>query len=255
MNLFDITGRKAIVAGGAGDLGRTIVEYLCQAGVDVVILDIAEDVEEFALSLTKNTPLALGSATGLRVNLANREMLANKFTQAVEILGTLDILVCVQGIQRRYPAEVFPLEVWDEVIEINLTSIFELCQLAGRVMLKKGYGKIINFASMNSFTGGITIPAYAASKAGVALLTKALSNEWASKGICVNAIAPGYMHTKMTAAIYDDPVRHKEILSRIPVERWGKPEDLCGPLIFLASPASDYVTGHILPVDGGWMGR
>jgi 2-dehydro-3-deoxy-D-gluconate 5-dehydrogenase len=255
MNMFDLIGRKAIVAGGAGDLGRTVVEYLCQAGVDVVILDIAEDVEDFARSLAKEPSSTRGSAVGLRLDLADRAMLASKFAQAVEILGTLDILVCVQGIQRRYPAENFPLEVWDEVLEINLTSIFELCQLAGRVMLAKGYGKIINFASMNSFTGGITIPAYAASKAGVALLTKALSNEWASKGICVNAIAPGYMHTKMTAAIYDDPVRYQEVLSRIPVARWGKPEDLCGPLLFLASPASDYVTGHILPVDGGWMGR
>lgn len=252
MTLFDLTGKKAIVGGGAGDLGRAMVASLHDAGVEVVILDRSEEVEKFAESLTKE---GRPRVTGVRVDLADREDLVRGFEKALEILGTVDILVNAQGIQRRYPAEEFPLEVWDEVIETNLTSVFELCQLAGRVMLEKGYGKIINIASMNSFTGGITIPAYAASKAGVALVTKALSNEWASRGVTVNAIAPGYMDTKMTAALVADPVRNERILARIPVGRWGRPKDLCGPLLFLASPASDYVTGLVMPVDGGWMGR
>ena len=148
----------------------------------------------------------------------------------------------------------FPLEVWDEVIEINLTSVFELCQLGGRVMLLQGHGKIVNLASMQSFNGGFTIPAYAASKAGVAILTKSLSNEWTGKGITVNSIAPGYFDTKMTAGVKQDPVRYQQILARIPAGRWGVPEDLIGPLLFLCSPASDYVSGVVFPVDGGMLG-
>ncbi len=250
--LFDLTGKQAIVAGGAGDLGRTIVVGLRDAGVQVVVLDVVEDVVSWAESLCiPGRP----HVTGLRSDLTQRVSLPQVFESAMKVLGTLDILVNAQGIQRRYPAEAFPLEEWDRVIEINLTSIFELCQMAGRVMLKQGKGKIINIASMNSFTGGITIPAYSASKAGVALLTKALANEWSSRGINVNAIAPGYMDTKMTAAIKADPVRNPQILARIPVGRWGRPEDLVGPLLFLASAASDYVTGDVLPVDGGWMAR
>jgi 2-deoxy-D-gluconate 3-dehydrogenase len=175
------------------------------------------------------------------------------FNQALETLGGLDILVNCQSIQRRYPAEDFPLETWDQVIEINLTSVFEISQLAGREMLKKGRGKIINIASMQSFNGGVNIPAYAASKGGVAILTKSLCNAWASRGINVNAIAPGYFDTKMTAGVKADPVRYQQILSRIPVGRWGIPDDICGPLLFLASPASDYLNGVILPVDGGML--
>jgi 2-dehydro-3-deoxy-D-gluconate 5-dehydrogenase len=252
MGLFDLAGKKAIVAGGTGDLGRALVIGLRDAGVQVVVLGRGASVTKLVESLTAP---GQSRVSGVAADLANRVDLSRGFEEALAILGGLDILVNAQGIQRRYPAEEFPLEIWDEILETNLTSVFELCQLAGRVMLKQGRGKIINIASMNSFTGGITIPAYAASKAGVALLTKALSNEWAGKGINVNAIAPGYMDTKMTAAIKADPVRNPQILARIPVGRWGKPEDLVGPLLFLASSASDYVTGDILPVDGGWMGR
>lgn len=253
MNLFDLTGKKAIVAGGGGDLGRAMVAGLQDAGVTIVVLDIDPAIEQFAASL--NAP-GKAQVTGMIANLGDRADLARAFAAALQALGgRLDILVNAQGIQRRYPAEQFPLEVWDQVLEINLTSVFELCQLAGRVMLQQGKGKIINIASLNAFTGGITIPAYAASKAGVALLTRALSNEWASKGISVNAIAPGYMDTKMTTAIKNDPVRNPTILARIPIGRWGVPEDLVGPLLFLASEASNYVSGDVLPVDGGWMGR
>ena len=252
-SLFDLTGKRALVAGGTGDLGRVMVKGLHDAGVQVVVLGSSEGVDALVASL--DAP-GKSRVTGVRANLADRTDLAHGFERALQTLdGKLDILVNAQGIQRRYPAEEFPVEVWDQVLEVNLTSVFELCQLAGRVMLKQGRGKIINIASMNSYTGGITIPAYAASKAGVALLTKALCNEWSSKGINVNALAPGYMDTKMTAAIKADPVRNPQILARIPIGRWGTPEDLVGPLLFLASSASDYLTGIILPVDGGWMAR
>ncbi len=252
MRLFDLDGNKAIVAGGAGDLGKVVASGLRDAGVEVAILDKAEDLAEIvqALSLPGQPPV-----TGVHADLADRSDLPRGFATALQTLGTVDILINIQGIQRRFPAEDFPLDAWDEVIEVNLTSVFELCQLAGKVMLSKGHGKIVNFASLNSFTGGTTIPAYSASKAGVALLTKALSNDWAARGITVNAIAPGYMDTKMTAAIKADPVRNPQILSRIPIGRWGTGADLIGPVLFLSSPASDYVTGVVLPVDGGWMGR
>jgi 2-deoxy-D-gluconate 3-dehydrogenase len=249
--LFDLGGRKAVVAGGAGDLGRVMVEALAHAGVEVVVLDVAEDLKGWVESLRAN-----GKATvhGIRSDLTDREDLRSGFGQALAILGSVDILVNAQGIQRRFPAEEFPLEVWDEVLEVNLTSVFAMCQLAGRVMLARKYGKIINIASMQSFTGGYTIPAYAASKAGVAQITKAFANEWTGRGVTVNAIAPGYMDTKMTAGVKADPVRYERILARIPAGRWGRPEDMCGPLLFLAAPASDYVSGVILPVDGGMLG-
>ncbi len=251
-NPFDLTGKKAIVAGGTGDLGRGIVAALRDAGADVVILGRSENTLQVAKELERGGEARIA---GIRVDLTDRRALREAFEQALELLGTVDVLVNSQGIQRRYPAEEFPIEEWDEVIEVNLTSVFELCQLAGRVMLAKGHGKIINIGSLNGFTGGITIPAYAASKGGVAQITKSFSNEWAARGVSVNAIAPGYMDTRMTEALVNDPVRNAQILARIPVGRWGRPEDLGGPVVFLASSASDYVTGHVMPVDGGWMGR
>jgi 2-deoxy-D-gluconate 3-dehydrogenase len=177
------------------------------------------------------------------------------FEECLAQLGTLDILIVNHGIQRRHPAEEFPIEDWDEVLEVNLTSMFMLDQLAGQVMLAKGKGKIINVASLMVFIGGITVPAYAAAKGGVGQLTKALSNEWASRGVNVNAIAPGYMATEMNEALMADPNRSKMISSRIPAQRWGQPDDMKGVAIFLASDASDYVNGAIIPVDGGWLGR
>ncbi len=247
---FDLSGSKALVCGGAGDLGGAIVSALHAAGVAVVVLDFISDFDAWIAQRRQgqNPPL-----DGIRVNLTDRDELVKAFNRAVELLDGLDILVNCQGIQKRYPPEDFPLETWDEVIEINLTSVFEVCQLAGRVMLKKGRGKIINIASMQSFNGGMNIPAYAASKGGVAILTKSLCNAWASRGINVNAIAPGYFDTKMTAGVKADPVRYQNILARIPTGRWGDPSDICGPLLFLASPASDYMNGVILPVDGGML--
>jgi 2-deoxy-D-gluconate 3-dehydrogenase len=247
---FELKGSKALVCGGAGDLGSAIVMALYDAGVDVVVIDVIPDMDQWvALRKKGQRPLL----AGIRVDLTDRADLVRGFNQAIEILGGLDILVNCQSIQRRYPAEDFPLETWDQIIEINLTSVFEICQLAGREMLKKGRGKIINIASMQSFNGGVNIPAYAASKGGVAILTKSLCNAWAGHGINVNAIAPGYFDTKMTAGVKADPARYQQILARIPVGRWGTPDDICGPLLFLASPASDYLNGVILPVDGGML--
>ncbi len=247
---FDLNGCKALVCGGAGDLGGAIVSALNESGAEVVVLDLISDMDQWIANRKKDQNPLLA---GIRVNLTDRQDLVHGFNQAVEILGGIDILVNCQSIQRRYPAEDFPIETWDEIIEINLTSVFEICQLAGREMLKVGRGKIINIASMQSFNGGVNIPAYAASKGGVAILTKSLCNAWASRGINVNAIAPGYFDTKMTAGVKSDPVRYQQILARIPTGRWGLPEDICGPLLFLASSASDYLNGVILPVDGGML--
>jgi 2-deoxy-D-gluconate 3-dehydrogenase len=202
----------------------------------------------------------LGQAVGrpvhaLQADLSDRSELSRAFENGVEQLGGLDILVVNHGIQRRYPAEDFPVEDWDVILETNLTSMFLLNQLAGRVMLSQGHGKIINVASLLSFSGGITVPAYAAAKGGVAQLTKALANEWAGRGVNVNAVAPGYIETDSTSALLADPVRNRDITIRIPAGRWGQPEDLQGIVVFLASEASAYIHGVVIPVDGGWMAR
>src|SRR5581483_1838495 len=176
--------------------------------------------------------------------------------KTVDEFGSVDILVNNAGIIRRTPAVEYPQNYWDELIAVNLTAVFRLSQLAGQDMLKRGAkGKILNIASLLSFQGGILVPAYAAAKGGVAQLTKALANEWASKGINVNAIAPGYMATDNTAALREDPNRSRQILERIPAGRWGETSDIAGAAVFLCSSASDYVHGHIMLVDGGWMGR
>ncbi len=248
---FGIAGKKALISGGAGDLGGAVVVALHRAGASTMVLDTIEDLDRWA---EKKSQPGKPPIQGLQVDLSDRKALRNGFDRALDELGGLDILVNAQGIQRRYPVEDFPLDIWDEVIEINLTSVFEMCQLAGRVMLEKGSGKIINFASMQSFNGGKFIPAYAASKGGVAILTKSFSNAWANRGINVNAIAPGYFDTKMTAGVKDDPVRYEHILARIPAGRWGDPADIAGPVLFLASTASDYVNGVVFPVDGGMLG-
>jgi 2-deoxy-D-gluconate 3-dehydrogenase len=248
MELFDLTGKKALVtgAGGPQGLGRAIARGLQKAGATVAILGRSEQMFQVAKE---------DEFIPIQADLINRADLKRGFDLAVEKLGTLDILVNSHGVQRRHKAEVFPIEDWDLVLETNLTSVFELCQLAARVMLERGYGKIINVASMQTFFGGITIPAYAASKGAIGQLTKALANDWASRGINVNAIAPGYMDTPMNAALISDLQRSVEILARIPAGRWGIPDDMMGAAIFLASHASDYVHGAIIPVDGGWLGR
>ena len=173
----------------------------------------------------------------------------------VEKLGKIDILVNNGGIQRRSPAVSFAESDWDDVINVNLKAVWLLCQAAGRFMVEQQEGKIINTASLNSFQGGITVPAYASAKGAVAQLTKALSNEWAKENVNVNAIVPGYIATDMNEALIHDETRSRQILERIPAGRWGKPEDFMGSVVFLASDASNYVNGHLLTVDGGWMGR
>jgi 2-deoxy-D-gluconate 3-dehydrogenase len=251
MNLFDLSGKKAIVTGAAKGLGRGMAEGLHGAGAEIVIIDVADEVSSVACEL---------GAHGARVqavlaDLRKREELTAAFEQAVGKLdGALDILVNCAGIQRRKPCLDFTIEDWDDVVEVNLTAVFRLCQLAGRIMAEQGKGKIINVASALSFFGGYTVPAYAASKGGVAQVTKALSNEWAGLGINVNAIAPGYMDTSMNVALINDPVRNSKILARIPAGRWGKPEDLKGVAVFLASEASNYLSGAVIPVDGGYLG-
>jgi 2-deoxy-D-gluconate 3-dehydrogenase len=175
--------------------------------------------------------------------------------ETVTRFGRVDILINNAGTIRRAPAADFSEEDWSFVLEVNLSSVFRLSQAAGRVMLAQGAGKIVNVASLLSFQGGVTVPAYAASKGGVAQLTKALANEWAGRGVNVNAIAPGYMRTDNTAALQSDETRNRQILERIPAGRWGETDDLAGAAVFLASAASDYLHGHVLVVDGGWLGR
>jgi 2-deoxy-D-gluconate 3-dehydrogenase len=194
-------------------------------------------------------------ALALRGDLADRSTPERLVSEVVQGFGKLDLLINNAGTIRRAPAREFSDEDWDHVIEVNLSSVFRLCRAAAGGMLECKRGKIVNIASLLSFQGGITVPAYAASKGGVAQLTKALANEWASKGVNVNAIAPGYIRTENTRALQENPTRNRQILERVPAERWGDPEDIAGAAVFLCSRAADYVHGHVLTVDGGWMGR
>lgn len=249
---FSLKNKKAIVVGGAGDLGIAMVEAISQAGAQAVVIDFDERVFEICESFKKDGL----NVSALKANVSQIEQIKDSYNKALEALGgTVDILINSAGIQRRYPSEDFPDEEWSKVISINLDATFYYCKYAGNTMLKNGGGKIINIASLMSFLGGITIPAYAASKGGVGQLTKALSNDWAAKGICVNAIAPGYMDTQLNTAIVNDKKRTDEVFIRVPMKRWGTGEDLKGLTVFLASSASDYVTGTIIPVDGGYLGR
>lgn len=252
MDMFNLQGKKAIVTGGSQGLGFGMAEGLLEAGVEVVIFDISPRLSEVVAGLK-----ARGFAChGITVNVADRAQREAAFAKAVELLGgRLDVLVNAAGIQRRHFSEEFPLEDWDLVIDVNQTAPFALCQLAAHVMIPQGSGKIINIASMLSFFGGYTVPAYAASKGAVAQFTKALANEWASKGLNINAIAPGYMATDMNTALINDEGRNTEITARIPARRWGTPDDMKGPVLFLASAASDYLNGAVIPVDGGYLCR
>lgn len=252
MDLFDLTGKKALVTGGSRGLGRAMAEGLLEAGAEVIITGVSDRVLKTAAELKeKGYPVS-----GLSFDLSEREEIKKSFQDVMaDFEGQLDILVNNAGIQRRNKAEEFSEKDWDDVIEVNLNSVFILSQLAAKEMLKNDGGKIINIASLLSFFGGYTVPAYAASKGGVAQLTKALANEWAAKGINVNAVAPGYMDTDMNTALVNNPERNELIMSRIPAGRWGKPEDMKGIVIFLASRASNYLNGAVIPVDGGYLGR
>ena len=244
-NMFDISGKKAIVTGGTRGLGYSMAEALCEAGCDVVIIGSSDRVHESAKKL---------NCKAVQADLGIKEENYRAFNESLAQLGgDLDILVNCAGVIHRHPAEQFPYDDWAHVLDVNLNSVWILCQEAGKVMLPKGSGKIINVASMLSFFGGQTVPAYAASKGAVMQLTKALTNEWAGKGINVNAIAPGYMETDLNAALIANPQRFETISARIPAGRWGKADDMKGLTVFLASSASDYISGAIIPVDGGYM--
>ncbi len=249
--MFELKGKKAIVSGGAQGLANAMAEGLMEAGAEVTIIDMSPKTKEVAAGFTERGFLCHGLIANLGLEEAREEAVA----ACIETMGGLDIIVNAAGIQRRHRSEEFPLSDWEAVINVNLTAVFSMCQHAAKHFLKNGGGKIVNIASMLSYFGGYTVPAYAASKGGVAQITKAFANEWADKGINVNALAPGYMDTPMNVALVNDPDRNEEILKRIPAKRWGKPADLKGPVVFLASPASDYLNGAIIPVDGGYLGR
>jgi 2-deoxy-D-gluconate 3-dehydrogenase len=250
---FRLDGRVALVTGAARGLGQGIALGLAEAGADTAVLDV------LPLDETCERVEAEGGecrAFSFDLREANAKLAENIVRDCVSELRRLDVLVNNAGVIRRAPALEFGEEDWEDVISVNLSSAFYLSQAAARHFDEAGHGgKIINMASVISFQGGILIPSYAASKAGLANLTQALSNEWASQGINVNAIAPSYMTTEMTAALRGDEERADELLGRIPAGRWGEPEDLKGAAVFLASDAADYVHGAILPVDGGWLGR
>lgn len=248
---FKLTGKNALVTGSAQGLGAGIAIALAQAGANVTLHGydqiLPETVEEI-----KKTGVKYIEIVG---DVCDKAVCTNLVDETVKSFGSIDILVNNAGTIRRAPAAEHSEEFWNTVIDTNLNSVFRISQYAGNKMLAQGSGKIINIASLLSFQGGILVPGYAAAKGGVAQLTKALANEWASKGINVNAIAPGYMATDNTKALRADAARSSQILERIPAGRWGLPSDLGGTAVFLASAASNYVNGHVLVVDGGWLCR
>jgi len=252
VNPFDLTGRVALVTGASRGIGAAMARGLAAAGADVLLHARRTEPAEVAAAIASEHRV---KASCLAADLEKREEADTVVPRAIAAAGRLDILVNNAGVIRRANAADYSDEDWDAVLEVDLTSVFRLCRAAGRHMLERGRGKIVNVASLLSFQGGIRVPAYAAAKAGVAQLTKALANEWAGKGVNVNAIAPGYVRTDNTRALAEDQVRYTQILERIPAGRWGEPQDLAGAVVFLASPAADYVHGHVLVVDGGWMGR
>jgi 2-deoxy-D-gluconate 3-dehydrogenase len=248
---FRLDGSSALVTGAATGIGAAIAEALAAAGADVACHGNSRPPDA-----TAERVRALGrKALAVRGDLAQRETPAKLVQATLEAFGRMDLLINNAGTIRRGPAAEFSEADWSTVIEVNLSSVFRLCQLAGRHMLEQGRGKIVNIASLLSFQGGVTVPSYAAAKGGVAQLTKALANEWAARGVNVNAIAPGYIRTENTAALQRNETRNRQITERIPAGRWGEPADLGGAVVFLCAPASDYVHGHVLVVDGGWMGR
>jgi 2-dehydro-3-deoxy-D-gluconate 5-dehydrogenase len=249
---FGLHGKVALVTGSSQGLGKAMARALAQSGADVIVN--GRDAAKLAPVVAEISALGV-KATAIAADLGNRADVQRLIDQAIAWQGHLDILVNNAGIIKRTPAADHTDADWDAVIDVNLNGVFTACRAAGKHMIARGSGKIINIASLLTFFGGITVPGYAASKGAVGQLTKALSNEWSSKGVNVNAIAPGYMRTDNTAALQADVVRSKEILSRIPAARWGEPGDLEGAIVFLASPASDYLSGHVMAVDGGWCGR
>ena len=251
LNAFDLTGKVAIVTGCATGLGQGMTLALAQAGCDIV------GVNRNIPQQTAEQVLALGRRfTAIQADLSRQDAIADIVAQAVSAMGRVDILVNNAGTIRRADALTFSEKEWDDVLNLNLKSVFFLSQAVARQFIRQGSGgKIINIASMLSFQGGIRVPSYTASKSGVLGLTRLMATEWAGQNINVNAIAPGYMATDNTRQLRDDADRSKEILDRIPAGRWGVPDDLQGPVVFLASQAANYINGYTLAVDGGWLAR
>jgi len=248
---FDLTGTTAVVTGAKRGIGFAMADALAAAGADII--GVSATLEPTGSKIAAAVEGHGRRFSGRQVDFADR---AAVIALGEELAGLdVDILVNNAGTIERAPAADHPLEWWDRVLEVDLTSAFVLTQAVGRSMIARGRGKVIFTASLLSFQGGINVPGYAAAKSGIAGLTKALANEWTSKGVTVNAIAPGYIATDNTQALQDDPDRSSAILARIPAGRWGRADDLAGATVFLASRASDYVSGIVLPVDGGWLGR
>jgi 2-deoxy-D-gluconate 3-dehydrogenase len=247
---FSLTGKTALVTGASKGIGASIAIAMAQAGADVVLVGRSQD----SLSATRSAIENLGRTTeALIADVESRDQIAAAL-ESIEQLN-VEIVVNNAGSISRAPAIETSLEDWDRIIDTNLNSVFQISQLCAKSMLAKGHGRIINIASLLSFQGGINVPAYTASKHAVAGVTKALANEWGAKGVTVNAIAPGYISTDNTQALRNDVDRNTSILARIPIGRWGTPEDLAAVAVFLASPAASYINGEIITVDGGWMGR
>ncbi|CAF9922339.1 MAG: hypothetical protein ALECFALPRED_002061 [Alectoria fallacina] len=256
-SVFSLEGQTALVTGGTRGIGQAMALALAAGGANILLVQ-----RNTAHTETKTAIEKLNRKAGIyEADLSSEESVAALVPAILRDGYRIDILLNCAGVQRRHPSHEFPIQEWNEILQVNLTTVFTLCRDVGAHMLEQGLnaagrrGSIINIASLLSFQGGITVPAYAASKGGVSQLTKALANEWAGKGISVNAIAPGYVATEMNSALMEDEERAKSILGRIPAGRWGTPEDFKGPVLFLASAASQYVSGECLVVDGGWMGR
>lgn len=249
---FKLGGKIALVTGASGGLGQAIAVALAEAGADVAVHSHHTNGADETRSLIEKTGRKSLAVFG---EMSDKSVPQKLIDEVISKFGRIDILINNAGTIRRTPAVDFSEEDWMTVLEVNLSSVFRLSQAAGKKMIEQGAGKIVNIASLLSFQGGITVPAYTASKSGVAGLTKALANEWAKFNVNVNAIAPGYMVTNNTTALRADETRNRQILERIPAGRWGESEDIAGAAVFLSSAASEYLQGHILVVDGGWMAR
>ena len=245
-----LEGKIAVVTGANRGIGKAIAVAYAREGAHVAL--VCRNTPDVTI---KEIEDAGGSCTAFRYDFSSVKGLAGLVKEIIGKCGTIDILCNNAGTQSRHPSVEFPVEDWNKVLDVNCSAVFFFCQQVGKIMIEKGYGKIVNMASLLSFQGGLTVPAYAASKGAVMQFTKSLSNEWAKLGVNVNCIAPGYIDTEMNTALINDPARSRQILERIPTGRWGKPEDIAGAAVFLASSASDYINGIILPVDGGWLGR
>ena len=250
--LFSLNNKTVLVTGASRGIGQQLAVAMAEAGAFVICSSSKPGGSDETIEQISQMG---GKAIGLFADLSNRRELENMVGLALSNYGHIDVLLNNGGTIARYPAIDYPLDEWDRVLEVNLTAAFRLSQLVAKGMMENGGGKIVNIASMLSFSGGITVPAYTASKHGIAGITRALANEWAKYNIQVNAIAPGYIRTDNTQKLQEDPVRNAEITARIPAGRWGDPADLAGAAIFLSSAASNYVNGTILTVDGGWMAR